>query len=287
MGIRYWLLGIWLVFGVPFAVSAMEIVAISPSTATVGTRVNVGGGPFPAEITVLVGERPVHPELVTERQLVFVVPPLPAGEYLLTVKSGEQVLPPPFELKIVDPKPVILDLDPPRIDLCGSGEERRIQVMGKDFAPGARLLLDGAQLPSAQVSSERFDLLLPALEPGLHPLEIVNPDGSRSLPFAVLIEGVPEIFSVVPGDDRVVSYDLVIHGRNFSSSSDLLVNGVSVGRSLPVSGKRGGGRDRLVFVDCQTLVYTRFPLSREPMPLALVVVAPGVQRSPPFHITAP
>lgn len=271
----------------PLGAVALEIVSISPSIVASGSRVSVTGGPFEDGLRVLIGDRVVRPVQVTEGVLIFDVPPLTAGDYLLSLQSDDQGTVHPFLLKVVDPKPVILSIDPMRVDLCSGGEERRITVNGQNFVVGAGLLVDGAQLPADQVSSSRIDFVLPALDAGLHRIEIVNPDGNRSLPFAVLIDGVPEIFSVVPGNDRVVSYDLVISGRNFSSSSELLVNGVPVNSSLSVEGKRRGGREVVSFVDCQTLVYTRYPVSREPVPLLLTIIVPGAERSVPFHITAP
>ncbi len=284
---RFLLLLSFILFSARSEATALEIVSISPSTAAVGSRVSVTGGPFEAGLQVLIGDRAVQPAAVTERRLAFDVPTLPAGDYLLSLKRGDKATVRPFLLKVVDPQPVIHSLDPLRVDHCSSGEARRITVDGRDFAVGARLLVDGAQLPAEQVSSSRIDFVLPDLEAGLHRVEIVNPDGNSSLPFAVLIDGVPEILSVVPGEDRVVSYDLLIQGRNFSASSDLLVNGVSVNSSLSPLGKRGAGRDAVIFIDCESLVYTRYPMSREPVPMALTVIIPGAERSAPFHITAP
>jgi hypothetical protein len=274
-------------FSHPPGTAAIEIVSISPSTAAIGSQVSVTGGPFEDGLRVLIGDLEVRPSMVAERQLAFEVPALPAGDYLLSLKRGEQATARPFLLRIVDPQPVILNLEPARVDLCSSGDQRRILVHGRDFAAGARLLVDGAQLPAERISSSRIEFTLPDLTVGLHRVQVIHSDGNGSLPFAVLIDGVPEIISVVPGEDRVVSYDLVIHGRNFAASSDLLVNGVSVKFSLATTGKSGGGRDVLRFVDCQTLIYTRFPLDSDPEQLSLTVVVPGAERSTPFYITAP
>jgi len=284
---RFLILLFCVLISIPPGAAAFEIVSISPSTAAIGSRVSVTGGPFEEGIRVLVGDLEVRPAVVAERKLAFDVPVLPAGDYLLALKSGDRITARALILKVVDPQPVILSLEPLRVDLCSSAEDRRITVNGRDFAAGARLLVDGAQLPAERISASRIDFVLPELTAGLHRVQVVHPDGNGSLPFAVLIDGVPEILSVVPGEDRVVSYDLMIYGRNFPASSDLLVNGVSVQSSLSTTGKSGGGRETVKFVDCQTLVYTRYPLDSEPEQLSLTVVVPGAERSTPFYITAP
>lgn len=287
MALRRLLILPWLLLCLPTAASALEIVAVSPSTAAVGSPVNVTGGPFAAGVLIRIGDRVARPEIVNAKQMTFVVPDLPAGDYLLTLQAGKTLTEWPMLLRVVDPQPVILSLEPLRIDFCAAGADRRITVAGRAFARGAKLLVDGAQLPAEQGSSSRIDFSLPNLEAGMHRVEVVNPDGNRSLPFAVMIDGVPEILSVVPGEDRVIAYELVLHGRNFPANADLLVNGVSVREAVAVTGKRGGGRDSLVFVDCQTLIYTRYPVTREPSQLALTVVAPDTDSSAPFYITAP
>jgi len=274
-----------LVFSAP--TSALEIVAVSPSTAAVGASVNVTGGPFSEKVLIRLGDRVIRPTIINTKQMTFAVPDLPAGDYLLNLQEGETSTEWPMLLRVVDPQPVILDLEPLRIDVCDADDNRRITVTGRSFAKGASLLVDGAQLPVEQSSASEIEFLLPDLEAGMHRVEVVNPDGNRSLPYAVMVNGVPEILSVVPGEDRVVSYDLEIHGRNFAADADLLVNGVSVRKAITTEGKRGGGRDTLVFVDCQTLIYTRYPVTREPSQLALTVFVPNTDKSEPFYITAP
>jgi IPT/TIG domain len=288
MSLRRFLISLlWLPLILPVPTSALEIVAVSPSTAAVGASVNVTGGPFTEKALIRLGDRTVRPEIVNSKQMTFVVPDLPAGDYLLNLQEGENLTEWPMLLRVVDPQPVIVTLDPLRVDVCDADANRRITVTGHSFVKGAGLLVDGAQLPAEQTSSNQIEFLLPNLKAGMHRVEIVNPDGNRSLPFAVMINGIPEILSVGFGEDRVVSYALEIHGRNFSANADLLVNGVSVKAAISSTGKRGGGRDSVIFVDCQTLIYTRYPVTREPSQLALTVFVPNADRSEPFYVAAP
>jgi hypothetical protein len=266
---------------------ALEITSISPSTTFPGALVRVSGGPFDDETLVLLGDQSLRPETWTERELIFTVPDLPEGDYRLTLgdrRGGNQ---PAFILRVGTPRPEIRALEPERLDLCAAGGERRISVSGQSLAVGARLLLDGAQLPAERLSANRIDFTLPDLAAGMHQVEVVNPDGQRSLPYALMIDGQPEIFSVTLGTDQVVAYELIIQGRNFPAQANLLVNGAPVNRALALAGKQGGGRDEVRYIDCGTLIYTRYPLSREPLPLTLTVVGPGGEGSAPYQITSP
>lgn len=275
---------LWLVVSPAFS---LEITSISPSTTVPGGLVRVGGGPFDDESQVLLGDQSLRPETWTERELIFTVPELPEGDYRLTLgdrRGGNQ---PAFILRVGTPRPEIHALEPERLDLCARGGERRITISGQSLAAGTRLLLDGAQLPAERLTANRIDFTLPELAAGMHQVEVVNPDGQRSLPYALMIDGQPEIFSVTLGTDQVVAYELIIQGRNFPAQANLLVNGTPVNRALALAGKQGGGRDAVRYVDCGTLIYTRYPLSREPLPLTLTVVGPGGEGSAPYQITSP
>ena len=278
------LLLLWLAVAPAFS---LEITAISPSTTVPGGLVRVSGGPFADETLVVLGDQALRPETWTERELIFTVPELPEGDYRLTLADSHGGIQPAFILRVGTPRPEIRTLDPDRLDLCASGGERRISVSGQALAAGTRLLVDGAQLPAERLSASRIDFTLPELTAGMHQVEVVNPDGQRSLPYALMIDGQPEIFSVSLGADQVVAYELIIQGRNFPAQANLLVNGTPVNRALALAGKQGGGRDEVRYVDCGTLIYTRYPLSREPLPLTLTVVGPGGEGSAPYQITSP
>jgi len=278
------LLFLWLAVAPAFS---LEITAISPSTTVPGAVVRVSGGPFDDATLVMLGDQALRPETWTERELIFSVPELPEGDYRLTLAAGGEDNQPAFILRVGTERPEIRALQPDRLDLCARGGERRISVSGKGLGAGARLLVDGAQLPAERLSASRIDFTLPELAAGMHQVEVVNPDGQRSLPYALMIDGQPEIFSVTLGADQVISYELVIRGRNFPAQANLLVNGAPVNRALVLAGKQGGGRDEVRYVDCGTLIYTRYPLSREPLPLNLTVVGPGGESSAPYQLTSP
>ena len=111
--------------------------------------------------------------------------------------------------------------------------EENIELQGDHFQKGAVVLLDGKVVPSARRSSRLITLPVRDLKGGNHELQVVNPDGRQSLSQGFVVNNQPEIFSIIPGDDHVNSYELIIAGKNFVQNSQLLIDGRSI---LAVSG---------------------------------------------------
>lgn len=276
-------------FSFVLSAPAVELTAVSPSTVFPGTRVILAGGPFAGDVSVILGNRRVGVEEVAVNRLSFIVPALPAGEYLLAVEQGGGRSTGAFTLRVVLPPPRIHALDPGTVDLCTPGGTPRIAVSGSNFLPGVALLYDNAALPVERASASELLFSVPELKVGLHQVQAVNPDNQRSLPTSFTIDGTPEIDSVELGEDRTVEYELVVRGKNFAFNSQLLVNGAPVGRGggAPVASLSQVQRDALRFVDCATLIYLRHPFMRDVRELALQVVTPGAPPGNTYLLTAP
>ena len=61
--------------------AALEITAVSPSTAAPGASVTLSGGPFAAGDTVLIGDRRLAATAISPTRLTFTVPALASGLY--------------------------------------------------------------------------------------------------------------------------------------------------------------------------------------------------------------
>lgn len=278
----------------PLRLAAQEIASVTPATVTVGSVVTVTGGPFAPDVRILLGEREIVPSRPDERQLVFTVPPLAGGEYALMLKTAERISPSPFSLRVVEPEPRIVAVSPANIDECSTTAERRVTVSGEGFSPGAQLLLDGAAIPADQIGETEIIFTAPPLKGGLHHVQVVNPGDRKSLTFALFVNSIPEIHSVVQGADEVTFYELTIRGKNFLFNSTLVVDGVSINPALVAGGTQVFAApavqpqsDTVRYLDCSTLVYTRYPYSRQAKRISLQVVNPGGQPSPVYHLTAP
>lgn len=276
------------------SLAAQEIVSVTPAAATVGTVVTVTGGPFAQDVRIVLGEREIVPSRLEERQLTFTVPPLESGEYALRVKAEGQVSPSPFSLRVVEPEPRILAISPANIDECSTEADRRVTVSGNAFLPGAQLLLDGAAIPVDRIGESEIHFTAPPLKGGLHQVQVVNPGDRKSLAFALFVNSIPEIHSVEQGADAVTHYELTLRGKNFLFDSTLIVDGISINPSVVAAGTQvflqtsiQPQLDAVRYLDCNTLIYIRHPVSRQAKRVSLQLVNPGGQQSPVFHLTIP
>jgi hypothetical protein len=287
----------------PLSGMALEITGVSPGVVSSGSAVTVIGGPFSKDVKVLLGERQITPSAVEERQLVFTVPPLETGEYALFLKQEGQASPQTFTLRIVEPTPRIDSLSPTNIDVCSTEDERRIVVAGRHFLPGATLLMEGSALPYTRTNEGELTFTAPSLEAGIYGIQVVNPDGARSLPHSLWFNDIPEILNVHVGEEFVNYYQLIIEGKNFSAKATLVVNEYAPGvfdippqqLVLSASGAASGTAplqrpsqaDNFRHLDCNTLVYNRYPVSSQAREVTLQVVNPDGKQTPPYHLTTP
>jgi hypothetical protein len=260
-----------------------EIVSLAPNAGEPGTTVTLRGGPFSLESRIEFGGEILSPRLLSENRLTFLVPKVPAGDYRIIVRDGGKINESAFFFRVTTPAPRIQEVSPSDIDLCPLDGERRITIEGRNFHADAQVLLDDAAIQPQQITPEQIILKLPELEGGRHLLQVVNPDGSRTLPQALRVNSIPEIHSVTSGEDHVNSYQVILTGKNFQYDSHLRVNGKRVEKAA----QQRPGADALEYVDCTTLIYTRYPVSRELRRISIQVVNPGGEQSPVFHATMP
>lgn len=260
-----------------------EIISMTPNTGEVGTSVTLRGGPFTPQSRIIFGSKTLTPSNVTPKQITFSVPEVAAGDYRITVEEEQRVSESSFFFRVTTPEPWVSEISPSEIDACTSPDERRLTIEGRDFHADAQVLVDEAATTPRQVESERIILQLPELNGGRHLIQVVNPDGNESLPQALQVNNIPEILSVSTGEDNVNAYQVVLSGKNFHYDSRLRVNDKHVEKSS----EQRPGADFIEFVDCNTLIYTRHPVSRGLRRVSLQVINPGGEHSPVFHVTMP
>lgn len=265
---------------------ALQVVSVTPSRATPGDRIVVTGGPFSAGAKILLGTGTITPEESGQQRLVFTLPELPAGDYALSVRDRGETAAPPLAITILAPAPRIRTLNPANLDLCSSREERKVVVVGDHFHQGANLLLDHAAVPLASLDVHHITFFAPHLEGGMHDVQVVNPDGQKSIPFSLYVNAIPEILDVHQGSNDVVSYQVIIDGKNFLYSSSLVVNGTQI-NNTPLSSLRPLQSDHVEYVNCHQLIYYRYPYSWELKRVSLQVVNPGGLQSPVYYVNIP
>jgi len=288
----------------PVFAAAFEISSIAPSRGEPGTEITVTGGPFSRLTRVRLGEKTVPVHDVNSRILRFFLPDVQPGEYVLSLEHvGEEISLTQF-IEILEPTPLIGNISPRNIDACGTAEEQSVQVDGRFFLDGASLLFDGVSVPMERVDSGQIRFFIPStMRSGVHGIQVRNSSGKTSLPHSLWVNDIPSIDSIERGEDYVNHFEIIIHGRNFYFNSILSVTQPnsrapeSDHRSRIIySDARGFGSnpgsvqqtsDRLVFRDCRTLIYERYPSSSQVRDLFFQVINPDGKKSEPFGISLP
>jgi len=260
-----------------------SILSIIPGQAQAGSTVIVSGNGFNSETTLFLGINEVPFKIITEQQISFVLPHISAGSYALYIrnKSGESSK--AYAFTVAPVKPSVTALSPDSVQLCSTGGDRQIIVSGKNFLEGARLLFDGAIIKGNRISAEEMTFQTPNVPGGLHQVQVKNPEEAVSSAIALLIASQPEIRSVSQGNDYVNYYELNIEGINFQHGSTLIVDGTRIQSGVPNT----GNRDRLVFKNCNSLTYQRYPYDRSVKSFQMVIVNPNGEESSMFTVSAP
>ncbi len=266
----------------------LQLHSVNPASANQGATVQILGAGFTSTTRVLLGNQELVPLLIDSGQLQLQVPQFTEGEYTLQLISAASRSAQSLSLRIDLPPPSILSLSPTNIDECSSPEERLVTISGTNFQPGASLLLNGAAVAASIDSQQTISFSAPEMTAGSYGLQVVNPNGKRSLPQSLYFNNIPKISSLSAGDDYVGSYQLIIEGKNFYPHSRLVVREypTGFGDAPPLqrvihgrdSGANGDGRrlqvagDYLNYIDCNRLIYYRFPYSGQDKQLTLQIV---------------
>lgn len=288
---------------VPFAAFGVEISSIYPEVAYAGSPVTVIGGPFSPEVTVDLGGEQLSVQLSGPRQLIFIAPQLPVGEYALFVREGEESSTKTLRLRIERPPPGILSISPDKLDECSTAEQRQVSLQGEYLQEGIQLLLDGAAIPYLRGSDASLNFSPPALRAGSYGLQLVNPDGKRSLPQTLWVSSQPQIESISSGGNFVNSYQVLISGKNFFPNSVVVLNEYSgIFGDVPPRQRIIYAQGRMIsraenphirqsdtvsYQDCNTLIYNRHPHSGQAQRLVFRISNPNGQQSSPYEVSLP
>lgn len=279
---------------------AIEITSLAPVRGTPGTVVGIGGGPFSPQTQPFLGEQYATPRTILKNYMEFTVPFLPPGKYTLTVQDNTVVAAQTYQFEVMAPRPQVTNINPSILDACSSAP-LNLQISGRNFLPGAVLLVNDRVIPSRIINSTSIEAQTPELlEPGVYGVSVSNPDGATSLPHSLWVNSTPEIDSVELGDDFVNYYEVIIHGKNFQFNSTLVVKDPEDSAldetyqqlsSVPqknamsqVSNSPQG--NRLIYVDCQTLIYQRYRTSQAKN-LRLQIFNPDGRKTDMYYVDLP
>jgi len=264
-------------------VAAPSILSIIPGQAQPGNSVVISGAGFNSESTLFLGIKEIPFQTVTDQQISFELPQIPAGNYALYVRHKDGAASKAYSFTVTPVKPSIQSISPETVPLCSSVGDRQVLVKGQHFLEGARLLFDGAVIKGSRISTEEMTFKTPQVAGGLHQIQVKNPEEAVSSAIALLITSQPEILTVRQGNDYVNFYELNIEGINFQHGSKLIVDGRTIQSGVP----NPGDRDRLVFINCNSLTYQRYPNDPSVKSFQMVIVNPNGEESSLFTVSAP
>ena len=282
-------------------VLALEITSLAPVRGTPGTLVGISGGPFSTQTQPFLGEKYVAPRITLNNYMEFTVPYLPPGNYTLTVQDNTMVAAQTYQFEVMAPTPQVTNINPNILAACPRDPLNQLQINGRNFLPGAVMLVNDSVVPSRVISSTSIEAQLPGLQkPGVYGVSVSNQDGATSLPHSLWVNSTPEINSVERGADFVNYYEVIIHGKNFLFNSTLVVMeqedsalGQTYQRLSSLSPKSAESQVsvspqeyRLIYVDCQTFIYHRYRTSRT-KDLGLQVFNPDGRKSDQYYLALP
>jgi len=281
---------------------AAEITSVRPDKVSPGDILFITFSQAPPPGKVILGEQILEAEQTESGQWYYRIPDIRAGEYALRILTDGNVVNSNFKLTVLEAVPVIDSLEPANIAECAEVQEKKINVVGRNFLPESRLLVNGALVATSVLGPELMTFDASPLRAGTHGVQVVNPAGSKSIPFSLYVNNVPKIDDISYGDNYTNHYELVIRGGNFFQQSTLLVTEAPPGL-LGIRPKQkvvwGKGRrvsttnlldqeqeDYLFYEDCHTLIYYRFPASGQERDLTLKVINPDGKASGSYQMLA-
>ena len=278
----------------------MTILSIIPAQGEPETSVTLSGSGFTSRTTAFLGNTATQTEVFGPKQLTFTIPQVGPGLYALFLRDADGTVSRTYNFTVLPPKPVIYSLSPDTVQSCAPDSERQVTINGHNFLQSSQVIFDGAAVRGTFHSRESFSFTTPRVVPGLHQIQIRNAADAISGAQGLFIDARPEIDSVSTADEYVTYYNLIIGGRNFQQDSILVVmeerdleqagnqlSDVNVKRLRSGHSTTSLERDRVIFVNCNRLVYQRYPYSTVLKSFKVQVINPSGDESSVVQVSAP
>ncbi len=264
----------------------ISVLSIIPALGEPGTSVTLYGNGFSEGTTAFLGSTEIPARVLGSKQLYFDIPNLNPGLYALYLKRKDGATSRIYNFNVLPQKPVVTAILPDTISVCDTGGAREVQISGKNFQERSMVMFDGAAIRSSVISPGAISFVAPDVAAGLHQVQVKNPGDTYSTVMALFIDAKPEILSISQGGEYVNSYNLIIYGRNFHQNSSLIVDGNRLA-GAPVSGPIPAGKEKIIYVNCNQIIYERYPYDTVLKNIRLQVINPNGESSSVVQITAP
>jgi hypothetical protein len=276
----------------------ITILSIIPAQGEPGTSVTLSGSGFTAKTTAFLGANEAPTRVLGPKQLTFDIPRLQPGLYALFLKREDGTTSRAYNFSVLPLKPMAGSITPDTVYACTAASSYQAMITGQNFQPRSQVLFDGTAVGSRFVSPESLSFKIPRVAAGLHQVQVKNPEDTVSETLGLFVDSRPEIENVTIGQDYVTYYNLVIDGRNLQQDTVLVVTEES---STEITGtppafdvkrlRSGSGnaaeRERLVYVNCNRLIYQRYPYSNVPKNFKVQVINSNGEESSVVQVSAP
>lgn len=261
----------------------VTILSIIPSQAEPGMNVTLFGSGFNDGTRVLIGPLEVPTSVHGPKELSFEIPDLAPGLYGLFVRRNDGTVSKGYRFSVTPRTPSVTSLTPDKIYACTPDNEREVQISGENFLPSSQVLFDGAVIKSRIESTEAISIHIPRVASGLHTVQVKNPGGTLSSSLALFIDSKPEITGIIQGENYVNYYNLIIEGRNLQSNSKVVVEG----KSMTAAAVNPVEREKVIYVDCNRIIYQRHPYDSAEKSFTVQVINPNGESSSVIEVSAP
>lgn len=273
----------------------VNILSIIPAQGEPDISVTLSGTGFTEKTIAFLGNNDVPTRVLSPQTLTFDIPKLAPGLYALFLRREDGTTSRTYNFSILPPKPVVESLSPDTISVCSAGTERQVSISGSNFQPASKVLFNGSIIASSYASPQSITFTVPPAPGGLHQVQVKNPEDIVTTPITLSVKATPEISSVTRGESFVNYYKLIISGQNFQPGAAIMVEersfqvglNVGAGKRLTAGGIATGERESLVYVNCSTLAYQRYPSDPTDKDLRILVINPNGEGSSMVQVTAP
>ena len=279
------------------APAPVSILSIIPAQGEPGISVTLYGSGFAEGTMAFLGTEEIPTTLLGPKQIAFQVPKLAPGLYALFLRRPDGATSKTYSFSLLPLKPVATALSPDRVDMCTTGREREVTVTGQNFLERSQVLFDGAAIRGRFLSETSMAFTVPQVNAGLHQIQVKNAEDAVSGAVGLIVNAKPEIDNITQGDEFVNYYNLVIEGRNFQQGSVVVVMEDSTleqgGGQYSVDTRQVGGnsgqaqREKVIYVNCNRIIYQRFPYSNVLKSFRVQVLNPSGEESAPVSVSAP
>jgi hypothetical protein len=259
------------------------ILSIIPSQAEPGMIVTLYGSGFTDTTRVFMGNSEAQTSVDGPKQLSFAIPDMAPGLYGLYLKRDDGAISKVYRFSVTPRTPSVTSVSPDKIYSCSSSGGREVQISGGNFQEGSQVLFDGAVIKSSVTSSETISINVPQVAGGLHTIQVKNPGGTLSSSVAIFVDSKPEITGITQGEYYVNYYNLIIDGRNFQGNSTVVVEG----KSMVPSSVNYADREKVIYVDCNRIIYQRHPYDTDVKNFTVQVINSSGETSSAVQVSAP